>query len=260
MHYNVKFGNFNFLADVDEIDDNTTEVRVGGSDKFCVVIHVYNDEDYIYISELIYDSSCCLSQNLPKSEGTIALLNASLSLCKNLFSTKRFATLTDESVIKCGHGKILPLPEVYVLLHGTTWYSSKFGATPYEWSRSKRNAFDTLIHTLSQPPSLSWDVVWGKYLSNDFSQDAYNEVKLAFQQSSNWHEFFNKIRRDNCTTWYTWIRSLFRILSKDMVLTGTTWKINLPKYDVEYSVVEKPKKTIKPSYQGLRLFGGHYKR
>lgn len=237
------------------IDGNTTEILVGGAAMKCVSIHVYDDEEYVSLSELLYDSMCSLDDELPQHSGTIDLLNASLLFCKTLFPTKKSIRFTDESVIKCGDGKILPLPEVSLMLYGKTWYQRYFGITLLH----DRVRFQAIQRTLAGKPQLPWDVLWANYLSSGFPSSEKNLIREMYQGAQTWHDFFFAIRRDRCRHWHEWALKLFALLSKDFHVRGTTWKMSFPDHDASFmhTPTEKLAKTLQPNYSRPRLFGGH---
>jgi len=245
-----------FYGQVQRIDENTTELLVGGAAMKCVSIHVYDDEDYVSLSELLYDSLCTLDDDLlPRHSGTIDLLNASLLFCQRLFPDKHTIRFTDESVIKCANGKILPLPEVSLMIYGQTWYQRHFDVKLFQ----DQKRFKAIQGVLAGKPALPWGILWSNYLSTGFQSSQESHLRDNYHTARNWHEFFSEISRDRCQHWYDWTLKLFALLSKNFNVRGTTWKMSFPKSQDDFTInqTEKMVKTLRPRYSGPRMFGGH---
>jgi hypothetical protein len=253
--YIITYQGRKFYAQVQEIDDNTTEIVVGGRSKRCVSIHVYADESYVYLSELLYDSLCSMTEDLEKKSGTVSLLHASLLLCKYLYPNKREVRFTDESVIKCGGDNVLPLPEVYMLLYGKTWYETYFDVKLEH--KNQQVKLNQVRQLLSSRPTLTWDVFWTKFLSVDYHKRDEEILKEKYTMSSTWHEFFEHIKNDRCKKWLNWVLAFCDYMFKGFRLRGTSWKMSFPEDEVIISPTKKLRSMYqKPSYTGMRLFGG----
>jgi hypothetical protein len=204
----------------------------------------------------LYDSLCVLKGDLERKQGTVDMLNAALLLSQNLFPTKKYIQYSDESIIKCDNNKILPLPEMYMMLYGKTWYQNFFDVKPMT------NTAEVIYvqQVLSEKPSMQWNVLWGKFLSLNYPHDMMSDIKDKYLKASSWHEFFQSIKDERCTYWQDWVIPLFNVLSKNYRLRGKLWYMSFPpKSKIN---IEKTTKTpeITPSYIGSRLFGGSTSR
>lgn len=251
-YYNVTYKSRNFYAKVQMIDTNTTEIMLGGSSHKCVTVHVYNDEEYVYLSALLYDSLCVLKGDLERKQGTVDMLNAALLLCKNLFPTKKYIQYSDDSVIRCDNSRILPLPEMYMMLYGKTWYQPFFDVVPMHTPDKVKY----VQQVLKDKPSMQWNILWGKFLSLNFSTDMMAVIRNKYLNASSWHEFFKSIKDERCTYWQDWVIPLFNTLSKNHRLRCTLWCMSFPKKGDRTIKSTTRMSEITPKYSWTRFFGG----
>lgn len=252
-YYTITYHGNKFYAQVYSIDDNTTEIIVGGNLTKCVTIHVYDDEKYVYLLEVLYDSFCNLDNNLIKKEGTIIMLHASFALCKYLFPDKTSIHFTDESAIKCIRNNSLPLPEVYMMLYGKTWYQTNFDVTIDKKNEIKLGEIQSV---LQKKPGMKWDILWSKFLSITFPHDEKDKIHQHYMKALTWNSFFQSIKNDRCQYWQHWVIPLFNVLSKGFHLRGTEWHMKFPHYHEVMIIPTKNVKQIKPKNTRLQLFGG----
>lgn len=254
QYFCLTFHGNKFYAQVQDIYDNTTEISVGGSTPRCVTIHVFHDEKYVYLLELLYDSFCNLDNNLVKKQGTIAMIHAAFALCKHLFPDKTSIHFTDESVIKCQNDNSLPLPEVYLMLYGKTWYQTHFDA---KINKKYERKLQNLQNVLQAKPTMKWDLLWSRFLSMTFPTNVKDTIHQNFIHASSWHEFFLSIKDNRCKYWRDWVIPFFNTLFKGKRIRGTEWHMPFPNTsDVVIAPCRKMKTTIRPTYNGVRFFGG----
>lgn len=259
QYYKLHYKGHIFYAKVDDTEsDGTVTIRVGGPRVKCVTLHMYADENYIYLQDLFYDHLCSLEGSLEKSVGTTYLVQAALLLCHKLNPSIARVELTDQSVVRCDNrGKVLPLPEVYMLLYGNTWYASKFQVHIHNWSVQAKKKYTQLALLLKEKPKMNFEDLWVSYLSMNFAENRKSYVQYKYNVATSWYEFFQSIRENNCVYWFDWVRNLFLKLSKGLALSGSSWC-----FKIQYSeaiVIEQTEEIVILIVQtrSVRLFGGY---
>lgn len=251
-YYKLTINNRQFSASVNKLDEHWIEILVGGAKIKCVTIHVYIDDNTASLASIHHDDLCVLDGTLPTKVGTHDLLTAALQLCIYLYPAIPCISLQDESTIKCGDGQHLPLPEVYMMLYGETWYQKMFNAQP----KHDKKTMHHIQQRLLSKPDVSFEVLWSRYFSKGYPNNKRKTIHDLYISSTSWCEFFRSIRHNNCEHWQAWIYKFFKE-TFHMSIRGTTWIIKPPN-DTSI-VIEKslpPKVTLKPRYTGIRLFGG----
>lgn len=254
--YKVTYNQRSFVASYVQIEDTIFRVRFGGiKQRDCLTIHIYPNEKYCCLVDAFHHKDCSIDNELPKKDGTVDMILAAVQLCKHLHPSLQYMTLQDESVIKCKNGKQLPLPDVYMLLYGQTWYQKHLGATPED----KKTEIALVSEYLKGKPNLIWKEIWDDYLSRGFKHEDELRLYDIYNTSDSWHMFFNRIRDDNCSTWQEWVWLLMKRFTRVYTITGTIWRISLKGVKVIASfdeIEEPPKHIMRPTYRGRRLFGG----
>lgn len=256
--YKVVLNNNTFVATHQNVEDNWFEVMIGGLNKKCVVIHIYPNDDYCTLADVHHDKQCSLSLNLPNKSGTRDMIFAGLHLCKSLYPSLKYASFQDESVIKCGGGVTLALGDVYMLLHGKTWYQTYCDALPMEHG----DEIVRLVQTLQTKPTIKWQKMWKDYLSVGFNEDQAASIERQYKTAKSWHAFFHAIREDNCKTWPHWIGLVMKVLSRGFTIQGTMWKIDMRKMKIESAIeeIQEPPKPIARAPPSRRMYFGGRKR
>lgn len=262
-YYKLHYKNNVFYAQVDDDEsDGTITLRVGGSKIFCVTVHIFTKEKYAYLQDLFHDALCTLEGALEKSIGTIHLVEAAVAFCKMKYPYITHIELTDQSIIRCNErGKVLPLPEVYMLLYGYTWYENKFNAHVHGLDSRMTKKLTKLRNLLASKPHMSFNKLWSSYLSLNFSKDSKDHIAEKYSFANTWHDFFKSIRENNCVYWFDWVRNLFLELSKGLSLTGLSWSFDIPlhaKLIIEETSKIKP--VVATQTRRLRLFGGYSRK
>lgn len=255
QYYQVTYNKQTFIASLNHHDKNWYEILLGGTAKKCVNVHVYPSDKYCTLIDTHHDKSCNITNDLRNKTGTRDMIFAAIHLCKKLWSGLEYMTLQDESVIKCGNGKHLPLGDVYMFLYGRTWYQTHCNARPMNID------VRFLSKTLRAKPTIEWDTLWKDYLSLGFTDNSRYHIQQQYEAASSWHDFFESIREGNCETWIDWVLLLMKTLARGFTISGTIWQINIAKVKgaVTISEIDEPPKPImRPSYTGRRLFGGRH--
>lgn len=181
-YYKITYNGKSFVASYERQGNHFFRVRLEG----CITIHIYSDKNCCYLIHAIHHKECSLDNETYIRD----MIFATLQLCKHLHPTLKYMILQDDSFIQCQNGKQLPLPDVYMLLYGQTWYQKHFGATPED----KKAEIALVSEYLKGKPSVQWKEIWDEYLSRGFKHE--DEVRLhdVYNTSQSWHVFFNRIR------------------------------------------------------------------
>lgn len=260
-YFQVTCTNHAFVASYVKHDSNWYEIRHGGTQKKCIIIHIYPRDKYCTLIDAFHDKECNINGDLPPKNGTVEMIHAGIVLCKNLHPKLKYMSIQDESVIKCGNGKQLPLGDVYMLLYGQTWYQKYLHATPVQIS----DCVSHLSRILHKPPKMKWDDLWDTYLRLGFNDDQKVLVQQKYSTAQTWHEFFQSIRENNCVTWCDWIGLLTKTLARGTTMTGSIWHIDISSGSIWtcFTITEVDKPPVKPSrptYIVRRLFGGRNRK
>lgn len=261
-YYQVTYGNFDFIASHIKHDNNWHEILLGGARRKCIIVHIYPKDEFCTLIDAFHDKECNLTEDLPKKSGTIEMISAGIALCKKLYPKLKYMSLQDESVIKCGNGKNLPLSDVYMLLYGQTWYQNYFNATPVQILPQ----ISRLSKMLRKKPHIEWDTLWNNYLRLGYPNSDKNIIKHKYHSVQSWHEFFQSIRENNCVYWYEWLSLLTKTLAQGTTITGSIWNINIDESNDNtinciIKQIEKPTtKLTKQTHVQRLLFGGRTRK
>lgn len=115
-----------------------TKIKVGGPERHCVMIDVYEHSGTAYMAALGYHKKCNLTEDMIRGQGTRNLVNSSLAFVLQQFPKLIGVTLKDDSKVTCGNGVRIPLYYLSLALHGATWYERYFGAMPEDAEQRKK--------------------------------------------------------------------------------------------------------------------------
>jgi hypothetical protein len=174
--------------------DFNYQIFIGSQDIYCIdaIIHKGTFQDPITgrLSKLRYDHVCSLDGPFEAGVDTMLLMHFLLTYIHKRFPTVQYLTFNDTSTKDCGSGAgAVSLIMMKVLLDGTTWYESRFGAylpPPHDetylrakafmTSLKERTPFETFVEFSGPPPT---------------GMDAMRE---AYDGSHTWQEFFTAMK------------------------------------------------------------------
>jgi hypothetical protein len=152
----------------------------------CVTISVfYPSKDNKFIDSSVaflilikYYKSCAENKDLIQGEGTVDMINTSLSFVKRICSFVKEFKLNDASTKKCDNGSIISLPYFYITQKGMTWYEGRFKAYLKEpYYTSYKNDIMRIMNT----PLPSFEVFSTLYIKNTNS-NIIKELKSVYNE------------------------------------------------------------------------------
>lgn len=182
--------------------------------------------------DISYYAGCSHTKPLPKSSGTLVMLQVILELIvsKRHIERYKYIQLTDNSSVECtsyknGKKEDIPLMDMYFVSTGCTWYSS---IAPM-FLINESDEIEYIKYKSHILNSLSWNDLLEKFPHD--VRNAFNEV-IQFENSDTAKEpaytILNKIRerRDHC--------ALFKYYMEDILyafgvksMAGKSWCIPL---------------------------------
>lgn len=153
-------GDYIFPVDI-QIDDvfGDTEIFIGNpkcKPSPCIHISVTKDQKKAVLQDLVFFTTCSISEKLKKGDGSLVLMvKCSLKWLFDKYPELKRIEFMDKSYFESKDGKIM-LPEKMVVKEGMTWYQKHFGAKPlteqaklaYNKYKSLYNANITLDNSL----------------------------------------------------------------------------------------------------------------
>lgn len=191
---------------------------------------------------------------------TTAMADLGFTILRKLYpEVDRWITLLDSSTFKCNlpDGNRVPISTMkyILLLHGQTYYQSRFNAIP--------------VYNEALPAYTTFHKAWSSDpLPSDFSfeNDDLSDIFMPiYKTCSTWKEFFQKIYekygRKTCTLIHSWYLNVYGSLAK--VPITTDWKIDLTTRPmIPFEITSKNNSrnvTRKPlSYDPFNFSGGYY--
>ncbi len=164
----------------------------------CVTISVFypNNDSLVdsSIASLIllkYYESCSENKKLPSGEGTINMLNTSMSFVKQLCNFITEFKLNDALTRKCDNGTTITLPYFYITQYNKTWYEAKFNAYLKEpLYTTYKNDIKRIMNTILP----DFDVFISNHIHNSgINKTALDELRTIYNSNSILQDLFNNL-------------------------------------------------------------------
>jgi hypothetical protein len=205
-------------------------------DEACITISVYythpeNRAVNPVIATLIlvkYYEACAENKGLRQGEGTIDMLNTSMSFVKRICSHIKEFKLNDASTKRCDNGSVISLPYFYITQKGQTWYEAHFNAYLEEpWYASYKNAINKMMkYTLPQ-----FDAFNILYIKNT-SDKIIDELKTVYTEGDTIKTFFDKLyekydKSMACILLQPWIDNFMQLMGLQIYIAHSSWYISI---------------------------------
>ena len=224
------------------IDDKpfTTSFYIGNPkttpDEACITISVYyshpeNRFANPSTASLIlvkYYEACAENRGLKQGEGTIDMLNTSMSFVKRICPHIKEFKLNDASTKRCDNGSVISLPYFYITQKGQTWYEARFNAYLEEpWYTAYKDAINKIME--SKLPS--FDAFKVLYIKNA-ADVVINELKSIYNEGDKIKTFFNKLyekydKSMSCILLQPWIDNFMMIVGLQNYVAYSAWHISV---------------------------------
>jgi hypothetical protein len=208
-------------------------ILVGGSKKGCVTINVVKDSRFgdpqtAKLPHVQHHSKCSVSDDLPRSSGTIELVQTGLECTKQVFPWVRYVEFTDTSKITCSDRRELSLSHFYIAMHGKTWYEARFGATLA--NAALRRIYSTSLANLASQKSMK-DEEFAMFLEAKGAAD--DNITRAYAAARTDADFFTSLklrmeREAMCSSLCLWIVDFVNKVV-NIEPRSHTWRIDLTK-------------------------------
>jgi len=155
---------------------------------FCITASYNHDKsDEIYIDRIEKKNNCIVGKSFDEiKEGTIKLVNLSLSVLKIMFPLIKKFAFVDASQIKCSNNDTMSMALDYIIKYNKTWYEKQFGAELPEKNGIKKVYTDSLL--VLDRPSIDFLLVKNAVKGIELYEDAYIISKTP-------REFINHLRK-----------------------------------------------------------------
>jgi hypothetical protein len=215
-YYKIKCENHTFLASVEETND-MYRLKFGGI-KACVYLSVYKDEkEYPNLDALGYGKECDRDSSLPKKEGTIILLQASLKFLVWLFPFIRHVQFSDASNITCAKGVTIPLATFHFAKYGKTWYQDKFSAKPLD--KTVPAMFKKVNNVLEKQYNQTFEKFFKQHVRKHLvnmkgikTDHLYEMLETCWNEADNYKAFFRNIGARDCILLQLWLDEYIKFL------------------------------------------------
>lgn len=203
----------------------------------CITISVFypNNDSLVNssIASLIlvkYFESCSENKKLPSGEGTIDMINTSLSFVKQVCKFITEFKLNDASKRKCDNGSTITLPYFYITQYNKTWYEAKFNAYLKEpLYTNYKNDIMRIMNT--QLPE--FDIFVSNHIINlNINKNIINELKKIYNSNNILQDLFKDLYRIygvsmSCIILQPWIDTFMNNVGLNKYITMYDWYISV---------------------------------
>lgn len=201
----------------------------------CVTISVFypsNDNRFVdsSIATLIlvkYYKTCAENKDLVQGEGTVDMINTSLTFVKRMCPFIKEFKLNDASTKRCDNGSIISLPYFYMTQKEMTWYEGRFKAYLKEpYYTAYKNDISHVMNT-HLPQFELFSVL---YLKN-ISSSIINELKTIYIEGDTLKQYFSKLyakynAKMGCILLQPWIDTFMTIVGLQKYVSMADWYIS----------------------------------
>lgn len=217
-------------------------------DEACITMSVYYPQDEnrfvdSSIASLIlvkYYEKCSENRELKQGEGTVDMINTSMSFVKQICKFVKEFKLNDASTKRCENGSIISLPYFYITQKEQTWYEGRFSAylkEPYYTDYKKT------INKIMNTHLPRFEVFKLMYIKNT-SDTIINELKSVYNDGDTLKIFFNKLyekydKSMGCIILQPWIDNLMVATGLQTYVALTDWYIaadKIPRYSLKRNI------------------------
>lgn len=235
---------FNYIGSLDNkingtfyIGDPKTTV-----DEACVTISVFFPAKDSFVDSSIaslilvkYYEKCSEGKALQQGEGTVDMINTSMSFVKQTCTFIKEFKLNDASTKKCDDGSVISLPYFYITQKSMTWYEGRFGAYLKEPFYTNYKNTVELIMNNTLP---TFNIFVANHIGNKLSISVINEIKNVYNEGDTLHTFFTKLyskydKALTCILLQPWIDTFMSNVGLQKYITQSDWFIsvsNIPVY------------------------------
>ena len=200
----------------------------------CITISVYYPQDENRFSDssiaslilVKYYEKCSENRELKQGEGTVDMINTSMSFVKQICKFIKEFKLNDASTKRCENGSIISLPYFYITQKEQTWYEGRFNAYLKEpYYTAYKNTINKIMNTCLP----QFEVFKLMYIKNT-SDIIINELKNVYNEGDTLKIFFNKLyekydKSMGCIILQPWIDNLMTATGLQTYVALTDWYI-----------------------------------
>lgn len=160
--------------------------------KSCIDISVFDDQ--AILQDVEFMESCSMNKLLKQGNETVEMIRASLKWIASTYTNINYIDLTDKSYIPLQSGYHMPLPEYYMLVHGTTWYQQHLNAIPIsDTTEHLMNSYDIFRYmSVKDTPLVAY------VDENDHNKQVHqvigNIMKHVFNSDQEVYQFMKQMR------------------------------------------------------------------
>jgi len=202
-------------------------------DEACVTISVFFPSDNSLIDTSIaslilvkYYETCSETSALQQGEGTVDMINVSMSFVKRICPFIKEFKLNDASTKRCDNGTVISLPYFYITQKGMTWYEGRFKAylkEPYysDYKSNLKKIMNTSLPIFTEFVML--------YIRNT-PDEIINQLKSVYNEGDTLNIFFNKLynkydKAMGCIILQPWIDNFMSIVGLQKYVAMSDWYI-----------------------------------
>lgn len=192
------------------------------------------------ILNVAFDTECNVNGNLPRGNGTIAMIHATIAMMYHVYPPTTILYLKDHSHVLCESQKLY-LPPIEIAKYGQTWYQRHFGAVP---------EIAKITEKLSEWQRLcvqrvSWSQFWDQisiYIDRSHRYKIENKLKKQWAVIFDTQNAEGSIKelikwvtenKRSCNLLLVWLDPLFDSIIN---LRDVTFEIRKPMENIEYEI------------------------
>jgi hypothetical protein len=215
-------------------------------DEACITISVfYPSTDSLMnssIASLIlvkYYETRSENKKLSQGEGTVDMINTSMSFVKQICPFIKEFKLNDASTKKCNNGSVISLPYFYITQKHKTWYEGRFKAYLHEpFYTNYKNDLSKIMNSILP----SFEIFKINHILNT-PDTIINELKTIYNEGDTVDIFFQNLyskydRSMGCIILQPWIDKFMSNVGLQKYITSQEWFISsdtIPIYSFKYN-------------------------
>jgi hypothetical protein len=233
--------------------ETSITINIGNTEIYCIDCTILkNGNTGIYETGILtkarWDIDCSINDPFSKGDDSIIIIKLLLTYINVKYPTVKELIFTDMSTKTCDDGSSVNLAAMKVFTDGKTWYESHFDVT-------MNNQYQELYNNMKKDAnekklSMTFENFMG-YININNIPISIDELKIQYENSKTWQEFFSEIRNKiGISKYCIW-------LSKNGWFDNFINAV-LKFHTLSIQFIFKPKQ-YDISYKILNNFGGKYR-
>jgi hypothetical protein len=233
--------------------ETSITINIGNTEIYCIDCTILKNNIGVYDTGILtkarWDIDCSINDPFEKGDDSIIIIKLLLTYIKDKYPTVTQLLFTDMSTKTCDDGSSVNLASMKVFTDGKTWYESHFDVI---MNKEYQDLYDNMKKYANEKKLLMTFENFIGYININNIPLSIDELKIEYENSKTWKDFFsyirNKIGVSKYCIWLSkngWFDNFTRIVLKFNTMS-IEFIFEPKKYDISYRIINS--------------FGGNYRR